>query len=129
MEEKTKNQRTGDFGENIACEYLVKNRYRILFRNHYEKFDEIDIISRSFDGTLVFVEVKTLRESDGLNLKAEDNLTKDKFKKLSRACQIFAGSHSWLIDENKGWRIDLVAVTIDDFSGRISLRHYENISF
>jgi len=127
--ERTKNQKIGDFGENIACEYLNKNRYRILHRNYYEKFDEIDIISRSFDGTLVFVEVKTLKALNSLNLKPEDNLTKDKFKKLSRACRIFAGLHPGLIDKDRGWRIDLVAVTIDDLNANTSVSHYENISF
>jgi putative endonuclease len=129
MAEKTKNQRTSDFGENVVCKYLVRNGYKILFRNYYEKLDEIDIIARSFDRTLIFVKVKTLKEFNSLNLKPEDNLTKDKFKKLSRACRIFARSHPELLDENKGWRIDLVAVTMNDPDENVSANHYENIYF
>ena len=129
MAKKTQNKRIGDLGENFACEYLIKNKYKILFRNFYEKFDEIDIIAKSFYGTLVFIEVKTLREFNSLSLKPEDNLTKEKFRKLSRACRIFAASHPWLIDEKWGWRIDLVAVTMNDSNENILVNHYENIAF
>lgn len=129
MSERTKNQRIGDFGEDAACKYLIRNKHKILFRNYYEKFDEIDIIAKSFDGELIFVEVKTLKEFNGLCLKPEDNLTKDKFMKLSRACRIFAGSHPELIDKKRGWRIDLVAITMNDSNENISVRHYKNISF
>jgi len=129
MANKTKNQQVGDFGENYAHEFLIKKRYTILFRNYRQKFDEIDIIARSFDRTLVFVEVKTLRKNDSSCLTPEDNLTKSKLKKISRACSLFVGLHEDFIDRNRGWRIDLVAVTIGDSDEEININHYENIPF
>lgn len=128
MNKMVGNGEVGRGGENLACEYLIKNKYKILFRNYYVKFDEIDIIALAFDQTLVFVEVKTLRVRDGMELMPEDNLSKDKFKKLSRACRIFSGLHPEFIDMGRGWRIDLVAIALDDFCKIASLRHYENIS-
>ena len=121
------NQNVGKIGENLACEYLIKNRYKILFRNYRVKFDEIDIIARSFDGVLVFVEVKTLKVSGASCLMPEDNFTKDKFQKINRACRIFAGSHKELINDERGWRIDLVAVTLGE-KGECGITHYENVT-
>lgn len=68
----------GDFGEDLACKFLKKNKYKILTRNFSNKDGEIDIIAietkasrkRSADysrmsdmirneDVLVFVEVKS----------------------------------------------------------------------
>lgn len=49
----------GKKGEELACEYLRKNGYKIIEQNwHYSKNAEIDIIAED-KGTLVFIEVKT----------------------------------------------------------------------
>ena len=40
------NRTIGSKGEDIACEYLLKNGYEIVERNkHFSKFCEIDIIA------------------------------------------------------------------------------------
>jgi Holliday junction resolvase-like predicted endonuclease len=54
----------------------------------------------------------------------EDQVTKAKRKKMERAAQLFAGGSSKLIDDRKGWRIDVVAIILDDPP---TIRHYENI--
>ena len=119
------NKNVGEIGENLACRFLVEKKYKILFRNYREKFDEIDIIARSFDRVLVFVEVKTLKQNAG-NLIPEDNLTRDKFRKISRACRLFVGFHKELIND-RGWRMDLVAVTLGE-NGKNMISHYENMT-
>lgn len=48
----------GRFGEDMACEYLMKKGYRIVARNWHTRKGELDIICWH-DGILVFVEVKT----------------------------------------------------------------------
>jgi len=126
----------GKTGENKACEYLENKGYRIIDRNYREKFGEIDIIAVSRDLTLVFVEVKTIDKSgksaihlpDGqiAGLEPEDNLTKSKLMKLKRICQMFSAKHPELIDEKRGWRIDLLALTKLDKDYVIN--HYKNIS-
>jgi len=121
------NNEIGRIGESVACEFLIKKRYKILFRNYREKFDEIDIIAKSFEGILVFAEVKTLKIGSIAGLLPEDNLTREKFRKISRACCLFAGSHEKLFDVHKGWRMDLIAVTLNG-EDAISIDHYKNIT-
>lgn len=124
----------GRTGERLSCEFLIKTGWKILARNHRQKSDEIDIIARADDRTMVFCEVKTLLVDNlgtAKRLMPEDNLTADKLRKLKRACQIFAGKHPELIDQEKGWRIDLVAVELKQDGSRHLLkeiRHYENIA-
>lgn len=120
----------GKIGEDLACEHLVDRGYKILKRNYKEKWDEIDIICRAKDGTLVFVEVKTFKDSGGPGdrLAPEDNMTAAKLKKLRRACEEFAGKHADLIDDRKGWRIDLLAITLKNLiTMDKEVRYYENI--
>jgi len=120
----------GNLGEDLACQYLIRNRFKILRRNKREKFYEIDIIAKSFDRTLVFIEVKTMRIYGELSycLKPEDHMTKAKFNKIKNGCLMFSAKHPELVDDQKGWRIDLVAISLDS-SNSFNLSHYENILF
>ena len=116
----------GKTGENLACEFLKKKYYRIIERNYWKPWGEIDVIAKAPDGTLVFIEVKTLEHrSDNLELEPEDNLTAAKLKKLQRTCQQYVLQKQKLIKEGRGWRIDLVALTITNKD--CIVRHYENI--
>jgi putative endonuclease len=54
---KTLNKIKGNYGENLAIDYLKENGYEILARNYKNKFGEIDIIAAEKE-TLIFVEVK-----------------------------------------------------------------------
>ncbi|MEK7162938.1 MAG: YraN family protein [Patescibacteria group bacterium] len=100
----------GNFGENLACGYLVNNGYKIIDRNFRKPWGEIDIIAKAPDKTLVFIEVKTMEESSE-GLKPEDQLTSSKLQKLKRTASLYAGHRQELIDNEKGWRIDLIAIT------------------
>lgn len=54
------NQEKGKIGENLACQYLEKNNYKIIERNFRCRQGEIDIIAcDKIKNELVFVEVKT----------------------------------------------------------------------
>lgn len=131
---KKDTSKTGRLGEDIACEYLIKKGYKVLLRNYREKFGEIDVIAKAKDRTLVFVEVKAFKNWDASRdaLMPEDNLTSAKLKKLKRICELFVAKHSDLIDEKRGWRIDLLAIEIEnnlagDQESETKIRHYENI--
>lgn len=118
----------GQLGENIACRYLVENGYKIIERNFRQKWGEIDIIAKSADKTLVFVEVKTVQNVSRetfLSISAEDQLTKSKLTKLQRTASLYAGHNQELINDKVGWRIDLLAITIED--KKYQIRHYKNI--
>ena len=120
----------GKLGENLACEYLVKKGYKIIERNFRQKWGELDIIAKAPDKTLVFVEVKTLQQAQARqaedSLQPEDQLTKSKLQKLKRTASLYAGHNSKLIKDDKGWQIDLIALTID--GENCDIRHYENVN-
>src|SRR3954469_6771547 len=99
--------RLGTRGENLACRFLKKNGYKILYRNFKGRTGgEIDVVCRDRD-TLVFVEVKTrTREDFGRPLDAVD---RDKRKRISR------GGLAWLRllgDPDILFRFDVVEVII-----------------
>lgn len=124
MGEKTQKQKIGGFGEDEAAQYLVKKGYKIIERNHRQKWGEIDIVAISPDWVLVFVEVKALVAFEKEGISPEDNLTRDKLRKLQRTCQLYANSHENLVNE-RGWQIDLVAIDVHE--DHCEFRHYENI--
>src|SRR4030042_5772491 len=101
----TKSQ-TGQLGEDIACEYLVDKKYKIIERNYRQKWGELDIIAKAPDKILVFVEVKTLRLFGAVqgewDIKPEDNLTKSKLEKLKRTASLYAGHFQNLLDDTRG---------------------------
>lgn len=129
MIKKTEKTKIGDLGEDFACKYLIENKYKILARNHRERSDEIDIIAKCYDGTLVFIEVKTMRGllNSSFSIAPEDQLTNSKFHKISRACTRFSAKHPNLVDDKKGWRIDLIAINLAEGEKDFEIRHYENI--
>src|SRR5207237_2919918 len=99
--------RLGTRGENLACRFLRRNGYKILYRNFKGRTGgEIDVVCRERD-TLVFIEVKTrTREDFGRPLDAVD---RDKRKRISR------GGLAWLrLLDNPDilFRFDVVEVII-----------------
>ena len=60
----------GRKGESLTCKYLKKHGYKILKRNYKTPFGETDILARSPDGYICFIEVKA-RETDAFGLPAE----------------------------------------------------------
>lgn len=120
----------GKIGEDIACEYLINRGFRILIRNYREKYGEIDIIAKAVDKTLIFFEVKTLMKKSDFEMAfiPEDNLTESKLKKVVRISNVFSAKHPTLVDEEKGWRIDLLAIILNSDGIAISINHYENIA-
>ena len=69
------------------------------------------------------MEVKTTKPG---MFKPEDEMTAAKMKKFRRTAQIYAGSHEELIRDEKGWRLDLIALEKNN-DGSFLVRHYENI--
>jgi Holliday junction resolvase-like predicted endonuclease len=134
----------GNIGEDIACKYLLSRGYEIIDRNYRKPWGEIDIIAKDGAGALVFVEVKTMRVDVSRETKLgspEDNLTSTKLKKLQRTAALYAGYNQNLINDDLGWRIDLVAIAIPKDVSRETLvlanltniekycdiKHFENI--
>ena len=55
---KKYNKDIGDYGENLALDYLNRNDYDILYKNFRIRNGEIDIICK-FKDIIVFIEVKS----------------------------------------------------------------------
>jgi len=129
----TQKSETGKLGEDLACEYLLNKSFTIIERNYRKPWGELDIIAKDPKGVLVFVEVKTMRKYNTANnpaiaeLNPEENLTSVKLKKLKRTAVLYANHKPDLINDEKGFRIDLVAITIE--GGDCSVKHFENIDF
>ena len=114
---KSVHLRRGERGEKLACRFLRRNGYKILYRNFRGRSGgEIDIVCRDND-TLVFVEVKTrTREDFGRPVAAVD---RQKQKRISR------GGLAWLrMLDNPDilFRFDVVEVIVaDDAKPRLEL--------
>src|SRR5207253_1998877 len=82
---KSGHLRRGVLGEKLACRYLKRNGYKVLFCNFRGRTGgEIDVVCRDND-TLVFVEVKTRgREDFGRPFEAVD---REKQKRISRGAR------------------------------------------
>jgi len=121
----TQKSELGKWGEDRACEYLVDNGFKIIDRNFRRPWGELDIVAKHKDGTLVFVEVKTVNVSGPAGVTAEDQMTAAKIKKFKKAASLYAGHRPELINDKKGWRLDLLTLTKSGES--FIIKHYQNI--
>lgn len=120
------NVETGGLGEEMATKFLISKKYQVIERNFRTNFGELDIIAKDPNGILVFIEVKALHGQNYNELKPEDNLTVAKYLKLRKTCEYYANLKNNLVDKILGWRIDLIALTMNN-NGCL-LRHYKNIA-
>ena len=123
----TPKSETGRIGEDLACKYLSKKGYEIIERNARYKWGELDIVAKDPANTLVFVEVKTMRQNNSAiaGLQSEDNFSRAKEIKTKKAAGMFAGKHSELINEDRGWRVDLISICLT--LNKPVINHYENV--
>ncbi len=76
----------GNYAENEACKFLVRNGYKILERNFYFGHQEIDIIALDNKETLAFIEVRSRKE--GL-CSPEESIGPQKKKNIIRVAQFY----------------------------------------
>ena len=104
-----RNQRIGNRGEEIARDYLRRKGYDILETNWSTVRGELDIVA-SRAGILVFVEVKTRRSPDPeAALLGISELKKQRV--IETAYQYL---HDRDIAEDANWRIDVIAVALNE---------------
>ncbi len=123
VKQPTEKQRIGKIGEDIAERFLVKHGYSVVEKNYLKKVGEIDIICKK-DGTLYFVEVKTVsrenisRETSD-DYRPEDNLHSMKILRMGRAIEIYLDEKQVVCD----WEILGVMILLDKVSkkARVSL--------
>ena len=101
-------QETGKQGEQLAQKFLKKQGYRIRETGFHCCRGEIDIVARKKD-YLVFVEVRT-RTGHEFGTP-EESITQAKKEKLIATALTYINSHE---DLPSLWRIDVVAIELDD---------------
>lgn len=127
---RTEKQKIGAIGEDTACKFLKKHGHKVVTRNYWQKWGEIDIISEK-KGILHFVEVKTVsRENlEGVNHETddynpEDNVHPKKLQRLARTIQ------TYLLEKNiedKEWQLDVLAVFLDVKNKKAKVRVIEDV--
>jgi len=92
----------GNLAEEKGCDYLRSHGFRIIDRNVYNRFGEIDIIALK-DNVLHFVEVKSAQSYE----QAVNNITASKLQKLNRTIQTYLQKKKFSLD----YCIDALIVT------------------
>ena len=108
----------GNEGEKRACQYLLSKGYEIIEKNWNTKSGELDIIVKK-DGTLVFVEVKTLPNATPDMLSSV--LGKQKQKRIVKTAKHFMLKHRQY--SNSYIRFDAIVL---DMQGLPPAYHIEN---
>lgn len=107
------NTEIGRIGEEIAEIEIKDRKMKIIEKNYRKKFGEIDIIAKDREGLLIFFEIKTMIDKYGNTaIEPEDNMTSAKIIKLRKICQEYANRNKKLINEERGWRLDLMTIKI-----------------
>lgn len=131
----TDKQIIGRIGEDFACEYLRKQGYKVIDRNYFRKWGEIDIVAKK-DKKIHFVEVKSVTHVTfgAVDAKVtrvtgeyrpEDNVHPWKLQRLGRVIQ------SYLLDkyisDDTDWQFDVVTVYLDSDKRLLKVEILEDI--
>lgn len=107
---------TGQWGENVARNYLVSKGYGIVDTNYRSGHNEIDIIA-TIGTKIVFVEVKTRKDRFGDPLEAID---RRKMSRLSSAANAFVRNY------NLPFSPQFDVITVIGNQNRYEIEHYED---
>jgi len=146
---KTEKQLIGEKGESEAVKWLRQKGFSVLERNYWTKWGELDIVTKK-GAEIVFVEVKTVSKPSALantiaktsqNVKhetfkdlkttsdddyePEDNIHPWKLKRLGRTIEIYLSDKN--IDEDIDWRLDCLAVYLNEKGDLVLIEHLEDI--
>ena len=126
---KTDKQNVGKAGENEAVAFLKDHSYRIIERNYWKKWGEIDIVADR-DGVIHFVEVKTVSrenvpEEGSDAYSPEDNIHPWKRKRLARTIETYLLERR--IGEDQDWQIDALAIYMNQAGKVLKVDQLEDI--
>lgn len=115
---RQRNRAIGNWGEQIAADFLANKDYKIIERNYRWSRGEIDIIAEH-DDTLVFVEVKTAATSTFGDPEAW--VDERKQRRIGQVAEGYLLEHE--IDD-MDCRFDVIAIR--KFGNGYDVRHIEN---
>ena len=102
----TNRREKGNEAEQIACNYLAKNGYRVITRNFSCRVGEIDIIAQNGED-LVFVEVRSWHSSATVN--PIHTISRRKQERVIRAAEFYLAKH---VPHSVPARFDVVIVKL-----------------
>ena len=110
----------GNWGEQLAARHLEAQGYAILERNWRCRRGEIDLVAQA-GKVLVFAEVKT-RKGQAFG-SPEEGVTPTKARQLLKLAQYYLSEKD--LDDVE-WRVDLVAVELDQQGRLVRCEHIPN---
>lgn len=119
LEDGPEHLQMGVWGEELAVAYLREKGYVILERDWHSKHRDIDIIAHQ-DNCIVFIEVKTRRNSDYGNPVKAVNYNKQ--KNLRRAINHYISYRKF----EKPWRFDVITIVGEYGSEKPEITHIED---
>lgn len=122
---------TGQIGEAVAAEYLIKHQHKVLDRNYRKPWGEIDIVTM-LAGRIYFIEVKTTAhatvsefeqyQSEG-SFAPEQHVNKEKKHRLRRVIE------TWLLERKLDVprQLDVLAVHLVEPEQFAAVQTFPNI--
>lgn len=118
---RTLKRQFGDWGEEQACSFLIRQGYEILGRNFYAVGGEIDIIAQIGE-TISFVEVKTRSYWEEFD-NAEEATDQLKLKKMFFAAKQYCQYKKIDMYETE-MRFEHVSVYVDREAKAVKFKKY-----
>ena len=124
-------KKTGDLGEELASEFLMKHGFRIIEQNYLRKWGEIDIVAEKL-GIVHFVEVKTVSYETKEDLekavargtwRPEEQVHARKLHQIGKAVQTWISEHNY----DGEFALDVLAVRIVPRETYASMNFIENV--
>lgn len=112
------NRRLGQYGEELASQFLIKRGCLIIAKNFHTQYGEIDLIARSGD-EILFIEVKT-RTTSSYGYP-ETAVTAEKIRHITQTAQDYLQKYRI----NAPWRIEIISVEIDKNKKIAKIRKFE----
>jgi putative endonuclease len=131
LEERQQRLKLGDKGEKVAANFLIAQGYEIVAANFSNdkgyRLGEIDLVVKNKKGKIIFVEVKTrknTRSESNRGIFPENAITPGKIRKLEKAAEVFLKLNGLL---GVAWRIDAVAIIFNYVTRKVSIKHIKYI--
>ncbi len=131
LDSKKARLKLGDSGEKVAANYLLAQGYEIIAANFSNtkgyRLGEVDLVVKNKQGKIIFVEVKTRKNTKSDNnygIFPENAITPSKIQKIEKAAAVFLKLNDLM---EVAWRIDAVAVIFNYVTRKVSIKHIKYI--
>ncbi|MEN4099685.1 MAG: YraN family protein [Anaerolineaceae bacterium] len=98
-------QAVGKWGEGMAEHYLIRHGCTLIERNVRTQYGEIDLVMKTEDNLLIFVEVKTRTSSRFGN--PEEAITRQKSDHMRLSAEAYLLARP---EFDGDWRIDVISI-------------------